>query len=136
MAQQQRGRVKFFNGEKGFGFITPDNGGEELFVHYSAILKDGFKTLDESETVLYEMEWNDQKQKYQAVNVQGQGDGIPKPKGKGKGKGYDNGFGGDKGGFGGGKGGFGGGYNQGGFNNGYGGGFPQQGGFNQGGPGW
>lgn len=90
----QTGRVKFFNAEKGFGFITPENGGEELFVHFSAIIKDGYKALDESESVTFDSEWDEQKQKYRASNVTGKGDGIPRQsKGKGKG-GFGGGYGG------------------------------------------
>jgi len=48
------GTVKWFNDEKGFGFITPDDGGDDLFVHFKAIQGDGFKTLKEGQKVSYE----------------------------------------------------------------------------------
>ena len=48
------GTVKWFNGEKGYGFITPEDGGKDLFVHFSAIQADGYKTLNEGQKVEYE----------------------------------------------------------------------------------
>lgn len=53
MSERQTGTVKWFDGGKGFGFITPDDGGDDLFVHFSAISGDGFKTLNENDRVEY-----------------------------------------------------------------------------------
>ena len=50
------GTVKWFNADKGYGFITPDEGGKDLFVHFSAIQADGFRTLPEGAKVTYEAE--------------------------------------------------------------------------------
>ncbi len=49
------GTVKWFNAEKGFGFITQDEGGADVFVHFSAIQGDGFKTLEEGKRVEFEV---------------------------------------------------------------------------------
>lgn len=62
----EHGKVKWFNGEKGFGFIERD-GGEDVFVHFSAIQGEGYKTLDEGQEVTFEIE-NGQRGP-QAVNV-------------------------------------------------------------------
>lgn len=62
-----RGRVKWFNDTKGFGFITPDNGGEDLFVHHTSIVADGFRTLREDQAVEYEESQG--KKGPQATNV-------------------------------------------------------------------
>ena len=61
------GTVKWFNDEKGYGFITPDDGGADAFVHFSAIQADGFRTLTENSKVEYEEETGDKGPK--AVNV-------------------------------------------------------------------
>ncbi|MEU7628726.1 cold-shock protein [Nocardia sp. NPDC049190] len=50
-----QGSVKWFNGEKGFGFIAQDGGGPDVFVHYSAITGSGFKSLDEGQRVEFEV---------------------------------------------------------------------------------
>jgi len=49
------GTVKWFNDQKGFGFITPDGGGKDCFVHHSAIQADGFRTLAEGDRVKFEI---------------------------------------------------------------------------------
>ena len=49
------GKVKWFNAEKGFGFITPDDGSKDLFVHFSEIKSDGYKSLDENQQVEFEV---------------------------------------------------------------------------------
>ena len=49
------GTVKWFNESKGFGFITPDQGGEDLFAHFSAIQSKGFKTLREAQKVTFDV---------------------------------------------------------------------------------
>ncbi len=61
------GTVKWFNDEKGFGFITPDEGGRDLFVHHTGIEGQGFKSLRENAKVQFEEEAGDKGPK--AVNV-------------------------------------------------------------------
>ena len=53
MSNRQQGTVKWFNDEKGYGFITPAGGGDDLFVHFKAIESDGFKSLKEGQTVSF-----------------------------------------------------------------------------------
>ncbi|MGI4894269.1 MAG: cold-shock protein [Janthinobacterium lividum] len=50
-----QGTVKWFNGEKGFGFIAPNDGGPDVFVHYSEIAGNGFRSLDENDQVEFEI---------------------------------------------------------------------------------
>ncbi|EMO4164647.1 transcription antiterminator/RNA stability regulator CspE [Morganella morganii] len=52
---KRKGNVKWFNEAKGFGFITPEDGSKDVFVHFSAIMNDGFKTLAEGQKVEFEI---------------------------------------------------------------------------------
>ncbi|TWP37995.1 cold-shock protein [Leekyejoonella antrihumi] len=62
-----QGTVKWFNGEKGFGFIAQDGGGPDVFVHYSAIQSQGYRSLDEAQRVEFEITQGDKGP--QATNV-------------------------------------------------------------------
>jgi len=61
------GTVKWFNEKKGFGFISPDEGGEDLFIHFSNIAMDGFKSLADGQKVEYET--NQGRKGPEAINV-------------------------------------------------------------------
>jgi CspA family cold shock protein len=61
------GTVKWFNESKGFGFITPDDGSKDVFVHFSAIASEGFRTLNEGQQVSFDVE--DGPKGPQATNV-------------------------------------------------------------------
>ena len=64
------GTVKWFNAQKGYGFISNDDGGEDVFVHFSAIQSEGFKTLEEGQKVSFETEQDPKdSKKLRAVNV-------------------------------------------------------------------
>jgi len=65
----QTGTVKFFNADKGYGFIAPDNGGTDAFVHISAVERAGMITLNQKQRVGYELE-EDRRGKMAAVNLQ------------------------------------------------------------------
>jgi CspA family cold shock protein len=69
VAKMATGTVKWFNDSKGFGFITPDDGSEDLFAHFSAINMNGFKTLKEGEKVSFEVVQGPKGK--QASNIQG-----------------------------------------------------------------
>ena len=62
-----KGTVKWFNAQKGFGFITNADGGEDVFVHFSGIASDGFKSLEEGQNVTFDI--TEGKRGLQAVNV-------------------------------------------------------------------
>jgi CspA family cold shock protein len=62
------GTVKWFNPEKGYGFLTQDNGGKDVFVHFRAIVAEGYKTLPEGQRVSFEVE--EGQKGLQAANVE------------------------------------------------------------------
>ncbi|CAM6082727.1 unnamed protein product [Calypogeia fissa] len=104
-SSKKTGKVKWFNSSKGFGFITPDDGGEDLFVHQTSIHAEGFRSLREGEAVEFVVESSDDG-RTKALDVTGpQGayvQGAPRRDGYGGGRG---GVGGGGGGYGGGGGG-------------------------------
>jgi CspA family cold shock protein len=63
------GTVKFFNDSKGYGFIAPDDGGQDAFVHITAVERAGLRTLAQNQKVSYDLE-QDQRGKTKAVNLQ------------------------------------------------------------------
>lgn len=63
------GTVKWFNNAKGFGFILPEGGGEDLFAHYSSIEMDGYKTLKAGQTVSYELSSTDKGGHAKSISV-------------------------------------------------------------------
>mgnify|MGYP000994490431 CR=1 FL=1 len=62
-----KGLVKWFSNQKGYGFITPDGGGKDVFVHHSGIVGDGYKTLEEGQVVEFDV--TEGKKGDQAINV-------------------------------------------------------------------
>jgi CspA family cold shock protein len=108
------GTVKWFNTAKGFGFIQPDDGGADVFVHISALNQAGLDSLNEGDKVDYEMEQDRRSGKLAATTIVVTAQGTPQPRRSGGGFGGGDrggyGGGGDRGGYGGGGGYRGGGY--------------------------
>ena len=70
-AEMSQGTVKWFNAEKGYGFISNEEGGEDVFVHFSAIVADGYRKLKEGQKVSFEIEPDPKNpEKLRAMNVQ------------------------------------------------------------------
>ena len=65
----QQGVVKFFNTEKGYGFIKPDDGGRDIFVHVTAVSRAGLQTLDQGQKVTFEVEPDKKGKGPKAVNL-------------------------------------------------------------------
>ncbi|KAF4376785.1 hypothetical protein F8388_025656 [Cannabis sativa] len=97
-SERLNGTVKWFNDQKGYGFITPSDGTEDLFVHQSAIRSDGFRSLADGETVEFQIETENNRTK--AVDVTGPNEGPVQ--GTRGGSGGGGGRGGSRGGYGGG----------------------------------
>jgi CspA family cold shock protein len=69
MAERIRGTVKWFSAEKGYGFVTQDNGGQDVFVHFSAIQSTGYRKLEAGEKVEFELVEGPKGQQASAVTV-------------------------------------------------------------------
>ena len=122
------GTVKWFNTAKGFGFVQPDDGGSDVFIHISALNQAGLDSLNEGDKVNYELEQDRRSGKLAATQIVVTAQGTPQPRRAGGG-GFGGG-GGDRGGYGGGgdRGGYGGGGDRGGYGGGgFGGGERQRG---------
>lgn len=65
-----KGTVKWFNATKGYGFISPENGGDDVFVHISAVEQAGLSNLNEGQSISYEVQVDQQRGKSSAVNLQ------------------------------------------------------------------
>ena len=63
------GTVKWFNGQKGYGFIQPDDGGSDIFVHITAVEQAGMKSLNEGQKINYDLQKDEQRGKTSAVNL-------------------------------------------------------------------
>lgn len=103
MAETKRstGTVKWFSGQKGFGFIAPDQGGEDLFVHQTSIRSDGFRTLSEGQPVEFSVDYGEDG-RAKAVDVFDIGRSLrPGPGGRGRGGSFGRYGGGGPGGVGG-----------------------------------
>ncbi|HEX6859674.1 MAG TPA: cold-shock protein [Caulobacteraceae bacterium] len=66
----QQGTVKWFNGQKGYGFIQPDEGGKDVFVHISAVERSGIGSLSDGQRIGFELERDKRSGKESAVNLQ------------------------------------------------------------------
>ena len=69
MSNQITGTVKWFSDQKGFGFIVPDNGGSDVYVHISAVQKAGMNTLREGQKISFELQRDPKKGKDSAANL-------------------------------------------------------------------
>ena len=116
------GTVKWFNTANGFGFVQPDDGGSDVFIHISALNQAGLDSLNEGDKVNYELEQDRRSGKLAATQIVVTAQGTPQPRRAGGGGGFGGG-GGDRGGYGGGgdRGGYGGGGDRGGYGGGGGG---------------